>query len=325
MCYVGAEYGLGHLSRLLALAHELKFRNDVTPEFLVFGEYFEKNELVQFHVHRCSYEDDFCSSVNIIIENSNINLMVLDVTPKIDINDLEKHLKNWKKKKVSLVSIDSLVEYSNFLDLIWIPSFNFNYNNSNNLKSKIKSGWDSYLIQKKIKHNQWFHGKKLLVLTGGSDTTNLSETLPRQLDEKLDDKIEISWIKGPFSDEPALPKKCRLNWSVYKNLESLDDIIVQHNYAMTVFGVSFFEILQYGIPTVVFSPYNNKDDGELKMLAKENVAFVAASPKNAIDGIIKLMASEELSKSYSLNSRKKMRINGSKKLSEEIYSLLLLK
>ena len=87
----------------------------------------------------------------------------------------------------------------------------------------------------------------------------------------------------------------------------------------------FFEVLLYGIPTVVFSPYGTKDNSELKALSKESVAMVVNTPKLAIEGLVELMSNDELSKVYSMNALKKMAINGVHNFSKEIYSLIGLK
>ena len=163
---------------------------------------------------------------------------------------------------------------------------------------------------------------KILILTGGSDVSNLGKTLPIQLDELLDKNTEVHWVRGPFSSEPNLPKKCRLKWMVHNAPEQLDELIVKSDYVITVFGVSFFEVLQYGIPTVVFSPYDNKDNNELDALSEEGVAMVVNNPKLAIGGLIELMNNDELAKEYSINALKKMSINGTQSLSKEIYSLI---
>ena len=132
-------------------------------------------------------------------------------------------------------------------------------------------------------------------------------------------------MRGPFSDAPILPNKCRLNWTIHDAPESLDDLIVQSDYVMTVFGVSFFEVLQYGIPTVVFSPYGIKDNKELDALSKEGVAIVEANSTLASNSLVELMNNEKLAREYSLNALKKMAINGSQNLCNEIYSLMRLK
>jgi spore coat polysaccharide biosynthesis predicted glycosyltransferase SpsG len=168
-----------------------------------------------------------------------------------------------KQQNIFIIGIDSLIEYCDILDLIWIPSFNFDINKHSNCKSLLRSGWDTYLIQKRLNHKKWRSGSKILVLTGGSDISNLGKTLPTQLDQILDKNSEVHWVKGPLSDDPILPERQKLKWIFHDAPQQLDELIVESNYVLAVFGVSFFEVLQYGIPTVVFSPYDKKDDKDL--------------------------------------------------------------
>ena len=165
----------------------------------------------------------------------------------------------------------------------------------------------------------------MLLLTGGSDTSNLGKTLPVLLDKLLDSHVELHWVRGPFSSAPNLPKKCRLNWIVHNAPDCLDELIVQSDYAMTAFGVSFFEVLQYGLPTVVFSPYYDKNNDELNALSTERVAEVASNPKIATHSLNELMRNDKLAKEYSLNALKKMSINGVQNICNEIYALMDVK
>ena len=80
--------------------------------------------------------------------------------------------------------------------------------------------------------------------------------------------------------------------------------------------------MQYGIPTVVFSPYKNKDYKDLKALSKEEVAMVINNPKLVVDGLLKLMNDNNIAKKYSINSLKKMSINGTRNLSKNISRLI---
>jgi len=325
VCHVSPEIGLGHLSRLLALADTLRKDNIVIPEFLIFGDLIKKNELDNFNVHAYSLVDDFVATIENIVEINNFDVLILDLHTEHSIDNLGELFIHLKRRNIRVIGIDSLIEHCNILDLIWIPSFNFDSGRYTGCTSVLKSGWDSFLIQKRLQHENWSPGSKVLVLTGGSDVANLGESLPAELDKLLDMNIELHWVKGPFSSAPNLPKKCRLNWVVHNAPEQLDELIVQSNYVMTVFGVSFFEVLQYGIPTVVFSPYGEKDNDELGALSEEGVAMVANNPKHGTDGLIELMNNDELAKEFSMNALKKMSINGATNLSKEIYSLIGLK
>lgn len=322
VCYVSSKIGLGHLSRLLALAQNLKKDKKAVPEFLIFGDLIKKNELDSFIVHNFSFENDFTQTIQGLLEDNNFKAIVIDIYQNHNISNLQNLLIQLKKQNIFLISIDSLIEYSDILDLIWIPSFNFDTTKYSNCKSLLRSGWDSYLIQKRLNNKKWKPGLKILVLTGGSDISNLGKILPAEIDQILEKNSEVHWVKGPLSDNPILPEKCKLKWVLHDAPQQLDELIIDSNYVLAVFGVSFFEVLQYGIPTVVFSPYDNKDDTDLVALSKENVALVAYNLKSAIKKLLKLMIDEKLAKKLSINALKKMSINGSEKFSKEIHLLL---
>jgi UDP-N-acetylglucosamine:LPS N-acetylglucosamine transferase len=109
---------------------------------------------------------------------------------------------------------------------------------------------------------------------------------------------------------------------VHNAPSQLDKLIVESDYAITVFGISFFEVLQYGVPTVVFSPYGNKDNSELESLSKEGVAMVATNPELAVERLVEIMNNDELAKEYSEKALKKISINGAQNLSNKIHSLM---
>ncbi len=322
VCYVDSKIGVGHLSRLLALASELKKFNKVTVEFMIFGSLIKKAELSHYKVYCLGSNEDFVKEIKNMEERNHFDAMVFDLYPMCNKKEFLELFHHLKLQSVILISIDSLIEYHEALDIIWIPSFNFESKKYNN---KIKSGWNSLLLQKRFHHKDWSPGKKVLILTGGSDTAKLGKTLPAQLDQFLKDNIEVHWVKGPFSKEPNLPDKLRLKWVIHDAPEQLDELITQSNYVISVYGISLFEVLQYGIPVVTFSPYGEKDNVELTALSKVEVAMTAENSRMAIDRLLELMNNNELAKKISKNALRIMSNNGAKNLSSEIRSLIGLK
>jgi len=322
VCYISPKIGLGHLSRLLALAQTLKKDKKIIPEFLIFGDLIKKDELYSFVTHNFSIQNDFSQTVQGLLENNNFKAIVFDIYQSHNISNLDNLFIELKQQNIFIIGIDSLIEYCDILDLIWIPSFNFDISKYNHCKSILRYGWDTYLIQKRLNHKKWTPGSKILVLTGGSDVFNLGKVLPTQLDYILDKNSEVHWVKGPLSDDPILPESQKLKWILHDAPQQLDELIVECNYVLAVFGVSFFEVLQYGVPTVVFSPHDKKDNLDLESLSKEDIAIVSHNSESAIKEILNLMIDEKLANQLSLNALKKMSINGSQLLSMEIYSLL---
>ncbi|OFZ97453.1 MAG: hypothetical protein A3H35_11915 [Betaproteobacteria bacterium RIFCSPLOWO2_02_FULL_62_17] len=94
------------------------------------------------------------------------------------------------------------------------------------------------------------------------------------------------------------------------------------NYAVTIYGVSFFELLHYGVPTVVFSPYDGKDDAELAIIAALRVALVATGETDAVGKLNKLMADHELAASLSRRARQRMSVLGRRKFTQAVAELL---
>lgn len=321
ICYVSAETGIGHLSRLLALGDYLLKENKVIPELLIFGDLVKKKDLKYFKVHNFSFYADFHEIINNLIYTFKFELLIFDIFENNKIKNIRQLLLKIKSHNIPIIGIDCLKDHCDTLKLIWMPTF---FDHSDNIKCKkiIKSGWDKYLIQKRYKNKQWLSGNKVLVLTGGSDITKLSDTWPLLIDKNLGKNSEVHWVKGPLANKFMLPNDLRLKWIIHDSPEQLDEIILNCNYAITVFGISFFEVIQYGIPTVVFSPYKNKDEMELQALKKLEVAVVAKNYHTAIDELIYLMNNNNAALKYSNNSINKMSINGVKKFAFEIYNLI---
>jgi len=325
ICFVDSKIGIGHLSRLLAIAEQLKNENYIVPEFLIFGSLVKKSSLKNFTIHNYLLSDSLSLSLANVLNSNNFSGLIFDLYPKLSTSNLGHLFKQLKKKNYFLISIDSLFDYCHIFDLIWVPSINFDPKKYQKFAKTFKTGWDSLLIEKRISQNIWSPGKELLVLTGGSDFYNLGKILPNRLDLLLDMHINVHWVKGPFSNAPNIPEKKRLNWTLHDAPEYLDDLIVQSNYVLTVFGVSFFEVLQYGIPSVVFSPNDSKDKMDLEVIKEEEVSVVCGDIECTINSINKLMKNTNLAEKYSMNSSQKMSAPGTENFSKELSKLLGVK
>ena len=322
VCHASPSVGLGHLSRLLALANSLSVNDKYEVEFLIFGDDLEKEELKSYKTHKLSLYSDFKDSLVHIIKTISPSMVVFDLFPKLLPLNLEELFLWIKARDIGVIGIDSLIKFSPFLDHMWVPSFDYRLGAQSEFEGKLTSGWDSILLQKRLPNKKWTPGNRVLILTGGSDATGLGETLPKLLDYRLSEDTIVDWVKGPFSKDPLVPSKSKLNWNIHKSLPHLDELIVKSNYVLTVFGLSFYEVLQYGIPSVVFSPYGKKDDYEMKFLAKEEVTIVSKTSKHAVKQLVELMNDDRLANDISDKSLKKMSMNGAKKLSSKIQHLM---
>jgi spore coat polysaccharide biosynthesis predicted glycosyltransferase SpsG len=102
----------------------------------------------------------------------------------------------------------------------------------------------------------------------------------------------------------------------------MDVLMAQASYALTVYGVSCFELLQYGIPTVVFSPYGDKDRAELERLKEQGVAVVAVDEYLAVTALRELMSDPVVSEGISRRAARKIDGKGALRLAEKVRALV---
>ena len=77
--HVSANAGMGHLSRLLAVACELKNIKNIQPEFLLFGDCPKKDELSHFKVHSCDFDDDIKHKTEQMLDSHDYEIVIFDM------------------------------------------------------------------------------------------------------------------------------------------------------------------------------------------------------------------------------------------------------
>ncbi len=160
------------------------------------------------------------------------------------------------------------------------------------------------------------------MLTGGSDVTGQAATLPALLEAGLPAETEVHWVRGPFASPPAAPDEARLEWTVHEAPDGIDELLTEADYALTVFGVTLFEILQYGLPAVVFSPYPEGERPELGPLAESGAAAVAEDAPAAVAELAALMGDDARAEKLAGTARELLAVSGADRLAALIHSLV---
>ena len=93
------------------------------------------------------------------------------------------------------------------------------------------------------------------------------------------------------------------------------------NYAITVYGVAFFELLKTGVPTIVFPAIKSKNKAEIDIIKKSGVAVVAKNKYEATELLVKLMSNNKQAFSIFKKASSKLEISGDIRLSAEIAKL----
>ncbi len=316
--HAGRQYGLGHLSRSLLVEKILVKRFNCNTKLLIIGDQF-KNKLLDKLNHRFLISvTDYNQILNICIR---YQMVVFDLY-KPAINKTLGELLLKINKKTKIISIDSMIEYKDIIDLVFLPSFQVR-NQSIKDHPKVVYGWDCLLLKVSSCFYEWEEGNKVMILTGGSDVKGLAKTFPSILTKDFHDHVFFNWVRGPFSEAPTVPNNYRSRFTIYDNPEKIEDIMCASNYAITIFGISFFELIYLGIPTVVFSIFPEKDSFHLNVIEKLNIALVAKDHKEASKKLSKLILDKDLALTLSRNSKSIFPQSGETRLGDEIQKILI--
>ena len=271
--------GMGNLSRTKTLFLNNPFKSK--KKFFALTSTKDKISLPKYIERFDQNKMDIFLKIIQKIYEYNPSVIIFDVKK----NYLEKFKKIIFDKRFTLISIDYLGNYNKYFAMNWIPSISY--------KSKKKnffSGWNTILLNKLDNINKAKNLKKkyFLVMSGGSDTYNLGENLIQKLDSKFKFKnVEFLWLQGPFARKPNIPSNLRNKWLIKKNPKNISTIMSKTKIAISVFGISSFELFNNYIPTIVYFPKIVKYDSDFYNLKRakvsECVREIDEIPKSSFD------------------------------------------
>lgn len=250
-----------------------------------------------------------------------IDLFVVDVPPYRVSDNLKDCLVAARAAGATIVSVDNL-DLRCHVDLVFLPTFRQPNSKTNTVQQALLVyGWDCFLLDENTEPIHWQPGQRVLALTGGSDATSLGRHWPALLATSLPGTTELNWVTGPFAQAPVFPKTPRIRMTQHVAPNGLQHLMSTTNYAITVYGVSFFELLQHGVPTVVFSPYGEKDRAELNEIQCNRLAIVAEDEVDAIEKLVGLMADHSMAAELASRGAERLKYPGVNRLCEEIRLL----
>lgn len=257
-----------------------------------------------------------CIQDNVIFQNNLAEVILKKISKKkieiliLDLNNahikstirIKKMLIKINSMGVKLIGIDSLRNFYKYLDCVWIPS---PFKKNNLISKKIVWGWDKMVFNRyKLTHHKT---KNIFFLLGGAKNTLINKCLPKLVEKKIPKEFNLYWVCGKFSNKPKFIDKTR--WTLCKNSNSLEKKIPKSNFVFSLYGLSFFEALSCGIPSVAFCTNSNykKDYDEIEFLKKNKIYFIEKKLSKSVDSLVNLIASKNLRKKFLNNAKKNLR------------------
>ena len=321
--HAGKDVGLGHLTRSLVAAKSLVSRLGAQVTFVAVGESVDDSLAREFKVYFSVTQGQIDVVINQLTRNHQYAALCMDLFNPLLVKGLSVALENVRGTGCKIVAIDSLAGFECLIDLLYVPSFLApTLPKSAEFKGRLVYGWNAYLLNAQTAGQASVSSEGLLVLTGGGDVTRLGRTWPSILNEYLPKGSTIHWVTGPFSERPVFPDSSRVDFIEYVAPNGLSALMQKATMAVTAYGVSFFELIAHRVPTVVFSPYGEKDTRELRELAQQNIALVARDAEDAAGKAAMLMKDSDLRANLSSNAKDKLRDFDGGYFAEEVKLLL---
>lgn len=286
----GPDVGFGHLARTLTCAKAVQEYNAYGVQVLVEGPKTPFARLAAFNSQWVDCLQD-----------------VKEISPDIICLDLkhidEKHIDWAKKHAPHVVCIDQYLAAADNVDLFWFPSPYLNADLVGN--DKVRHGWDCLLVDPVLpKLKPEMAKKRGIVLTGSGDHANVGRSLPSKLVAGFEGRLELDWVQGPFAQAPAFDEKLPQGWRVLSDVQGVTSLLQTYDFALCVFGVSFFECLSAGIPAICIDPLEMAKPEEWQLLQAALPALMADSQDDLclkLDQLLKQDCVDETVKKYQAN------------------------
>ena len=283
--------GNGHYSRLSSLKKKLKYKK--SPIKIILRKF--DNDLNKFK--------------KILLDQK--SLIIFDLSPGFS----KKVIKYFDIKRSNIIAIDCLDAVSEKLKFCWIPNIYFQK------KKNVFSGLKNILVEdyKKKKLNK--NKPKILVSLGNSSRKIMVQKVAKILEKKIIG-AQIIWIKGKHQNTPRFSKKFSKNVKIFNFKKNISYFLKKSNYAITPFGVFFYQCCYSGIPVVTFDNENKNDLLILKKLSKICKYFTEIKLKKSLNLLKKLVSSKTETNKYRNFLRRKFKQNGLDRLATKIISVL---
>ena len=316
---VGADVGIGHFMRCVALGQGFKKRG-IQPLFVIndlpssIGEICKKEEfLVKSISHTTGSKND----------GKNLIQICKEINPQLIVVDGYRfgldYLKFIKENGIKILFIDDLGSDST------IPSdFILNQNISakesmyqnNTSVSKLFLGNDFVLIRREFLDRKFLkrnlsNTKDLLITLGGSDQENVTMLVLQSMDKKFFDLFNITVVLGPMNvhyDKINRKFGKNSNIDIQCNVTNMAELISNSDLVLTVPGVTIWEILFFAIPTITITISENQKNNAIELEKKGAIIslgnYSKLTPKSLNESLMMLIDSEDRRKELSYKAGK---------------------
>jgi len=257
-CDGSPRIGMGHITRCLALADELRDCHHCQVTFAM-----RENERCAGFIRRCGYRVFFLSEGSDRVDYPCwLEGVIREVQPAALILDMRDDLPVpvlstlWTDDML-LVTIDDLSDRRRVADLVFYPPTPLvDRIDWTGFSGSRYVGWDYCILRREFAREPDRSPKerlRMLVTTGGSDPGNITMKIIDALDD-LDSDVDVTVIMGPWfrygtEIEGCLRHKAR-DFEILRDVRDMHGIMEKADLAVASFGITAYELAATGVPAI---------------------------------------------------------------------------
>jgi len=322
------ELGMGHLSRCLALSQELQEAHAAKTIFMINSDSVAEKELNEKGLGYQTYKIDDKASIKKKCKRFLGDISVDGVIVDLKEDVLHNNFCFLENIELPRTIVDIWPEQASSDVLSIIPTVQLSEARLRNVPENVLWGPDYLLLGRKIlywKQNNEVEKIGILVASGGSGKPKkeLYEALA-----ELSNKYLIKFIIGPYVDpelfESELEERGFLHYQIINDPPDVFKEFKKAEVALTIFGVTAYELISLGIPTIIYDVIKPDDQGIVELLEKEKVCLNEvkrfSDPDEFINKIESLMINSQRQDELSSNGKNYIDGLGGERVAERIIT-----
>ncbi len=289
LTYASTRVGMGHLSRMLALARELKEAASARIDFIVNHEESNVARIMSadFQVITWKSKDNPESELRQIFLEKSFDGLVVDL--KAD--DIEHSFSFINQLEIPVTIIDVWPESYSDRKLHIIPSLSCR---SNGEYKNTYCGPEYILLDREINNlnNRPLEKSTIVVTAGGSGS------VPKHMLNLLS-QLKLSWpihfVVGPYADTHTLENSIEAsglnNYEITQNPNSILELLASSVFAFSIFGITSYELMALGVPQAIYSIVNPADMDIVNHLVAQKACLnsMKGSGSNSLNNIQEIL------------------------------------
>jgi len=314
------DYGIGHLSRISKIIKYLNKNYKFEIELFILGKNYFLNQSKNLKIKQFKNKTLYLNNLKTKLSNTHQSIVVFD----LPINEAKnKFLEVINNDNNTYIAIDCFLKFNKKFKFLWIPSFYLPKEIKN--KKKIYYGRNKYLIgeskPKKIINKKTI--KNVAIFSGGSDVFDFNKTILQNLNLEVKQKLNLFFIIGPFSKKFSKPKNSLHSYNIIYDLKEIKTLCKKIDLAITPHGVTLFELMYFGIPTLSFIPNKKIRNEEIKKLKNLNVTTIANSFGDLFKKLDLILSNKINTNLITNNAFKFVKTDGVNEFVKKIFKIII--